>query len=254
MHQHSAAHDRRVALSVTTVGMLAATLNSSNISEWGAIESDLRSGSVDVLLVSPERLANPGFGARVLDALAGTLGLLVVDEAHAVSDWGHDFRPDYRRVADTLRALNPATLVLATTATANERVTDDVAAQLGEQTLVLCGPLARSSLQLAVVDSLVLCRFTSERGFGLYVEEPYARMVSAVTGWDMTVEELERVGERVVNLERLFNVREGVRRRDDALPWRVLQDAVERCRQRLDRLPLHRRQQQRGIVRADRNR
>ena len=63
-----------------------------------------------------------------------------------------------------------------------------------------------------VGDSLVLCRFTSERGFGLYIEEPYARMVSAVTGWDVTVEELERVGERVINLERLFNVREGVRR------------------------------------------
>jgi ATP-dependent DNA helicase RecQ len=138
----------------TRAGLRAATLNSSNVSEWDAIESDLRDGTVDVLLVSPERLANPGFGARVLDALAGALGLLVVDEAHAVSDWGHDFRPDYRRVADTLRALNPATPVLATTATANERVTDDVAAQLGEQTLVLRGPLARSSLQLAVVDSL----------------------------------------------------------------------------------------------------
>jgi aldehyde:ferredoxin oxidoreductase len=77
-----------------------------------------------------------------------------------------------------------------------------------------------------VDDSLVLCRFTSERGFGLYVEEPYARMVSAVTGWDMTVEELERVGERVINLERLFNVREGVRRRDDALPWRVMHEPI----------------------------
>ena len=109
---------------------------------------------VDVLLVSPERLANPGFGRRVLDRLTGRLGLLVIDEAHAVSDWGHDFRPDYRRVADMLRRLNPDTPVLATTATANARVTDDVAAQLGESTLVLRGPLARASLQLAVVDAL----------------------------------------------------------------------------------------------------
>jgi aldehyde:ferredoxin oxidoreductase len=85
---------------------------------------------------------------------------------------------------------------------------------------------ARSQHFTAVDDSLVLCRFTSERGFGLYVEEPYARMVSAVTGWDMTVEELERVGERVINLERLFNVREGVRRRDDALPWRVMHEPI----------------------------
>jgi aldehyde:ferredoxin oxidoreductase len=84
----------------------------------------------------------------------------------------------------------------------------------------------RSQHFTAVDDSLVLCRFTSERGFGLYVEEPYARMVRAVTGWDMTVEELERIGERVVNLERLFNVREGVRRKDDALPWRVMHEPI----------------------------
>jgi aldehyde:ferredoxin oxidoreductase len=84
----------------------------------------------------------------------------------------------------------------------------------------------RSQHFTAVDDSLVLCRFTSERGFGLFVEEPYARMVSAVTGWDVTVAELERVGERVINLERLFNVREGVRRKDDALPWRVMHEPI----------------------------
>jgi aldehyde:ferredoxin oxidoreductase len=84
----------------------------------------------------------------------------------------------------------------------------------------------RSQHFTAVDDSLVLCRFTSERGFGLYVEEPYARMVRAVSGWDMSVEELERVGERVINLERLFNVREGVRRKDDVLPWRVMHEPI----------------------------
>jgi len=84
----------------------------------------------------------------------------------------------------------------------------------------------RSQHFTAVDDSLVICRFTSERGFGLFVEEPYARMVSAVTGWDMTVAELERVGERVINLERLFNVREGVRRKDDTLPWRVMHEPI----------------------------
>jgi len=84
----------------------------------------------------------------------------------------------------------------------------------------------RSQHFTAVDDSLVLCRFTSERGFGLYVDEPYARMVRAVTGWDMTAEELERVGERVINLERLFNVREGVRRKDDVLPWRVMHEPI----------------------------
>ncbi|MBY9073742.1 DEAD/DEAH box helicase [Nocardioides sp. WL0053] len=135
-------------------GLRAATLNSSNIDEWSAVEEAIGSGALDVLLVSPERLANPGFGRRVLDRLAGNLGLLVVDEAHAVSDWGHDFRPDYRRVSDVLQRLNPQTPVLATTATANARVTDDVARQLGDTTLVLRGPLARASLELSVVDRL----------------------------------------------------------------------------------------------------
>ena len=135
-------------------GLRAATLNSSNIDAWSQVEAALGADELDVLLVSPERLANPGFGRRVLNELAGRLGLLVIDEAHAVSDWGHDFRPDYRRVADVLQTLNPTTPVLATTATANARVTLDVAAQLGEATLVLRGPLARGSLQLTVVDAL----------------------------------------------------------------------------------------------------
>jgi aldehyde:ferredoxin oxidoreductase len=84
----------------------------------------------------------------------------------------------------------------------------------------------RSQHFTAVGDSLVMCRFTAERGFGLFLEEPYARMVRAVTGWDTTVEELERVGERIINLERLFNVREGVRRRDDVLPWKVMHEPI----------------------------
>ncbi|WP_026919057.1 DEAD/DEAH box helicase [Gordonia shandongensis] len=138
----------------TRGGLRAATVHSANIDDWSAVEAALLDGSLDVLLVSPERLANPGFGRRVLDALAGRLGLVVIDEAHAISDWGHDFRPDYRRVSDVLQTLNPQTSVLATTATANARVTDDVADQLGEATLVLRGPLARRSLHLNVIDDL----------------------------------------------------------------------------------------------------
>ena len=135
-------------------GLRAATVNSSNVDDWSAIESDLRDGTLDVLLVSPERLANPGFGRRVLDAVATRLGMLVIDEAHSISDWGHDFRPDYRRVADILSSTDPAMPVLATTATANERVTEDVARQLGAATLVLRGPLARRSLTLNVCPSM----------------------------------------------------------------------------------------------------
>jgi aldehyde:ferredoxin oxidoreductase len=85
---------------------------------------------------------------------------------------------------------------------------------------------ARSQHFTAVGDSLVMCRFTSERGFGLFVGEPYARMVRAITGWDMSAEELERIGERIVNLERLFNVREGVRRGADVLPWKVMHEPI----------------------------
>ncbi len=135
-------------------GLAAATINSGNLEDWGQIEAQLASDELDVLLVSPERLANPGFGRRVLERLRGRLGLLVVDEAHSISDWGHDFRPDYRRVADTLMELDPSCPVLATTATANARVTRDVAHQLGQATTVLRGPLGRDSLQLAVLPPL----------------------------------------------------------------------------------------------------
>ncbi len=175
----------------TRAGLRAETLNSSNIDEWSAIEAAVRANEVDVLLVSPERLANPSFGRRVLDVITGNLGLLVVDEAHAVSDWGHDFRPDYRRVAATISRLNPATPVLATTATANARVTADVAAQLGEQTLVLRGPLARSSLQLALIDSLTpLQRYA-------WVVENLPRLPGSGIVYALTVADAERLTEAI---------------------------------------------------------
>ena len=113
----------------------------------------VRGGSVDLLLISPERLANPRFAAQLPALLAGC-GLLVIDEAHCVSDWGFDFRPDYQRLTQTLLALAPGTPVLATTATANARVTADVATQLGDDTVTLRGSLARTSLRLAVVPHL----------------------------------------------------------------------------------------------------
>ena len=172
-------------------GLRAATLNSSNIEEWSAVESALRAGDLDVLLVSPERLANPGFGRRVLDGLTGRLGLVVIDEAHAVSDWGHDFRPDYRRVSDVLQRLNPATPVLATTATANQRVTDDVAQQLGDATLVLRGQLARSSLELSVVDRLTpLERYA-------WVVDHLPRLPGSGIVYTLTVADAERLAAAV---------------------------------------------------------
>ncbi|WP_433893177.1 DEAD/DEAH box helicase [Streptomyces sp. CA-111067] len=140
-------------------GIKARTINSSNTEEWGEIEAEVAAGEVDVLLVSPERLNNPDFRDQVLPKLAATTGLLVVDEAHCISDWGHDFRPDYRRLRTMLAELPAGVPVLATTATANARVTADVAEQLGTGAtgadeagaLVLRGPLDRESLSLGVL-------------------------------------------------------------------------------------------------------
>ena len=140
-------------------GVRAATINSGNVTEWDDIHQRVGAGEIDVLLVSPERLNNPEFRDNVLPALAADAGLVVVDEAHCVSDWGHDFRPAYRRIRTLVAELGADTPVLATTATANDRVVQDVAAQLGvgadtsggTDTLVLRGGLDRESLHLSVV-------------------------------------------------------------------------------------------------------
>jgi ATP-dependent DNA helicase RecQ len=137
-------------------GVHAATINSANSDQWHEIQSAVTAGEVDVLLVSPERLNNPDFRDTVLPSLTASAGMLVVDEAHCISDWGHDFRPDYRRLRTLLTELPQGVPVLATTATANDRVVRDVAQQLGlgpsaMDTLVLRGALDRESLHLAVV-------------------------------------------------------------------------------------------------------
>lgn len=136
-------------------GIRARTINSSNTEQWDTVQDEIAAGEVDVLLVSPERLNNPDFRDQVLPKLAAATGLLVVDEAHCISDWGHDFRPDYRRLRTMLGDLPPGVPVLATTATANARVTADVAEQLGtggaSDALVLRGPLDRESLSLNVL-------------------------------------------------------------------------------------------------------
>ncbi|HEX6518693.1 MAG TPA: RecQ family ATP-dependent DNA helicase [Streptosporangiaceae bacterium] len=132
-------------------GIHARTVNSANTQDWEQVYAEVAAGTADVLLVSPERLNNPSFRDHVLPKLSAAAGLLVIDEAHCISDWGHDFRPDYRRIRTLLDSLPPGVPVLATTATANARVTRDVADQLGAQTLVLRGPLDRESLRLAVV-------------------------------------------------------------------------------------------------------
>lgn len=132
------------------MGVRSATINSTNLEEWADIERALAADELDLLCISPERLNHPRFAREILPKLAAGLGLLVIDEAHCISDWGHDFRPDYRRIRDAIANLDPSTPVIATTATANERVSLDVAEQLGNDVLVLRGTLDRESLTLGV--------------------------------------------------------------------------------------------------------
>ena len=132
-------------------GVRAVTINSSNHDDWAAIEDSIAAGEVDLLLVSPERLSNPRFRAEVLPGLLARMGMLVVDEAHCISDWGHDFRPDYRLLSRLVAGLPIGTPVLGTTATANDRVVSDVAEQLGPQLTIQRGTLERESLALQVI-------------------------------------------------------------------------------------------------------
>ncbi|MDJ0378862.1 DEAD/DEAH box helicase [Cryobacterium sp. PH31-L1] len=154
-------------------GVRAVSINSSNAHEWSDVRLLLDADEVDVLLVSPERLNNPSFRDEQLPALIARVGLLVVDEAHCISDWGHDFRPDYRRLRDLIAQMPAGVPVLATTATANSRVVQDVAEQVGMvatgfdgagtgadtaestagtvEVVTIRGPLARSSLRLGVL-------------------------------------------------------------------------------------------------------
>ncbi|GGM53426.1 ATP-dependent DNA helicase RecQ [Longimycelium tulufanense] len=155
-------------------GVHAATINSANREEWAEVEARVAAGEVDVLLVSPERLNNPDFRDSVLPELSASAGLLVVDEAHCISDWGHDFRPDYRRLRTLIAGMPTAVPVLATTATANDRVVRDVAEQLGlgtQEALVLRGPLDRESLRLGVVRQPDRRPLTAERRLAWLAEK-----------------------------------------------------------------------------------
>ena len=131
------------------IGVRARAINSANVDEWSQVEEAIAADAVDVLLISPERLNAVDF-RPLLAGLAGRVGMLVVDEAHCISDWGHDFRPDYRRLITLIERLPAEVPVLATTATANDRVTADVATQLGTDPLTLRGTLDRESLRLSV--------------------------------------------------------------------------------------------------------
>ena len=133
------------------MGVRAETINSDNQDEWDRVEQEIRAGAVDILLVSPERLANERFREQVLAEAAARIALLVIDEAHCISDWGHDFRPHYRLIERIVRDLPPNLRLLATTATANDRVMADLEAILGPDLQVLRGDLHRPSLALQTI-------------------------------------------------------------------------------------------------------
>ncbi len=143
---------RNQLLMAERAGVRAATINSGNREEWEAIEALIERDEIDLLLISPERLNNDRFRRDVLPDLARRVGLLVVDEAHCISDWGHDFRPDYRRIGRVIQLLPAGVPLLCTTATANDRVVADIQEQLGDDLVVIRGTLHRESLALGVID------------------------------------------------------------------------------------------------------
>jgi ATP-dependent DNA helicase RecQ len=139
---------RNQILMAERIGIKAATINSNNPDEWESVKQRLLNDQVDILLISPERLSNQNFRENMLIPVAERIGLLVVDEAHCISDWGHDFRPDYRRIVRILNLLPDNIAVLGTTATANDRVIEDIVSQVGDDIEVIRGPLGRPSLRL----------------------------------------------------------------------------------------------------------
>ena len=138
---------RNQILAAQRLGIRAETIHSQNLEDWAQVEAALQANQVDLLMVSPERLGNAAFLQKLLPLIQGSIGMFVVDEAHCISDWGHDFRPDYRRIVRILRLLPPKVPVICTTATANDRVVQDIESQIANLR-ILRGPLVRPSLKL----------------------------------------------------------------------------------------------------------
>jgi ATP-dependent DNA helicase RecQ len=170
------------------LGLSAHTVNSTNREEWEAVFDQIRANRLDLLLISPERLSNDIFQRDVRPHLFGQVGLLVIDEVHCISDWGHDFRPDYRRLQEIAAALPRGSPVLGTTATANDRVVADVRAQLGDVD-VYRGPLERESLSLHVLDMA----HKAERM--AWLAENIPRLPGSGIVYCLTIHDAEAVGE-----------------------------------------------------------
>jgi ATP-dependent DNA helicase RecQ len=169
------------------MGVRAVTINSDNEESWDDVEGEIQRDRVDILLVSPERLANERFRNNVLTGIAARLSLLVIDEAHCISDWGHDFRPHYRLIERIARTLPPNLRLLATTATANNRVMDDLRAVLGPHLVVSRGDLARPSLNLQTI------RLGSQAERLAWLAEIVPRLTGSGVIYTLTVRDANRV-------------------------------------------------------------
>ena len=168
-------------------GVRAGRITSDNTDEWALVVDALRRDEIDLLLVAPERFANQRFQGEMLPLIAARVGLVVVDEAHCISDWGHDFRPDYRRITSVLDRLPAGVPVLGTTATANDRVVDDIVEQLGHDLYVLRGPLDRESLALDVV------RLPGAAARLAWLAETVPKLPGTGIVYTLTVEDARRV-------------------------------------------------------------
>ncbi|MBU1706317.1 RecQ family ATP-dependent DNA helicase [bacterium] len=179
---------RNQILAANRIGVRAESIDSSNTDDWERIQTDLHNNKIDLLLVSPERLANEAFREDVLMPIAERVGLFVVDEAHCISDWGHDFRPDYHRIVRILQALPRNIPVLTTTATANDRVVEDVVNQIGELRVVR-GPLARASLRLQNIS------LPSQAERLAWLAEQVPHLIGSGIIYTLTVRDAKRVAE-----------------------------------------------------------
>jgi len=168
------------------IGIRAVTINSTNQDEWELVKRQVLDGQADVLLISPERLSNDEFINDVLMPVGQHLGLLVVDEAHCISDWGHDFRPDYRKIINVLQQMPPNVPVLATTATANDRVVKDIQKQLGDVQIVR-GPLIRETLTLQTI------RLTDQAARLAWLAEQIPQLVGTGIIYTLTTGDAETV-------------------------------------------------------------
>lgn len=137
--------------SANKLGLNVVTINSGNDDEAEFIIEELKQDKVDALIISPERLSKTEFKQLLIDKIATNISLFVVDEAHCISDWGHDFRPDYRRIVELINILPSNIPILATTATANNRVVHDIKKQLGDNLVISRGSLFRESLSIQII-------------------------------------------------------------------------------------------------------